>query len=98
MLFAVRFVDNPNKQEIRKQHLDAHKSWLAERKQSIHVAGSLRGEPNANPIGAFWVVEAESKADVERLIISDPFWTNGLRGSVEILHWSKAFPREKAVI
>ena len=55
-------------------------------------------EPNSNPIGAFWVVEAESKDDVEKLFMSDPFWTNGLRESVEILHWSKAFQDEQTLI
>lgn len=98
MLFVIRFVDEPNKQEVRKQHLDAHISWLAERKQSVLVAGSLREEPNTDPIGAFWVVKAQTKADVETLFISDPFWTNGLRESVEILHWSKAFPDEQTLI
>lgn len=98
MLFVVRFIDKPNKQEIRKQHLEAHISWLAERKQSVLVAGSLRTKPNTDPIGAFWVVKAESRADAEMLFMSDPFWTNGLRDSVEILHWSKAFPDEQMTI
>ena len=98
MLFVIRFIDKPNKQEVRKQHLDAHISWLAERKQSILIAGSLREEPSANPVGAVWVVEAESKVDVEKIFMSDPFWKNGLRESVEILYWSKAFPLEQTLI
>ena len=53
---------------------------------------------DSSPTGAFWVVEAESKVDVEKLFLADPFWTNGLRESVEILHWSKAFPDEQALI
>lgn len=95
MLFVIRFVDNPNMKEVREQYLDAHISWLAERRQSILIAGSLRVEPNSHPIGAFWVVEAESKVDVKKLFVSDPFWMNGLRESVEILHWSKAFEDEQ---
>ncbi len=98
MLFVIRFVDKLNRQEVREQHLDAHLSWLAERKKSILVAGSLRVDPDSNPTGAFWVVEAESKVDAEKLFLADPFWTNGLRESVEILHWSKAFPDEQALI
>ncbi len=98
MLFVVRFTDKPNTQEVRKQHLDAHLSWLADRKQSVLVAGSLRTLPDTDPIGAFWVVKAESRADAEKLFLSDPFWTNGLRESVEILHWSKAFPDEQMLI
>ena len=98
MLFVIRFVDKPNRQDVRKQYLDAHISWLAERRQSILVAGSLRAELNAHPIGAFWVVEAENKVDVENIFLSDPFWLYGLRENVEILHWSKAFEDEQTPI
>ena len=98
MLFVIRFVDKLNRQEVREQHLDAYLSWLAERRHSILVAGSLRVEPDSNPTGAFWVVEAESKVDAEKLFLADPFWTNGLRESVEISHWSKAFHDEQTLI
>lgn len=98
MLFVIRFVDKPDKQTVRIEHLDAHLTWLEERKQSILVAGSLREQPDADPIGACWVVEAESRSEVEELFWSDPFWTNGLRESVEILYWSKAFPDQQTLI
>jgi hypothetical protein len=37
-------------------------------------------------------VRAESKAEVEELFSTDPFWVNGLRKGYEILYWYKAFP------
>lgn len=98
MLFVIRFTDKPNSEMIRAQQLAAHISWLDERRQTILVAGSLRENPEARPIGAFWVVEAESKSVVEELYQSDPFWTSGLREGVEILHWSKAFPNEQTPV
>ena len=98
MLFVIRFVDKPNKNAVREHLLDAHLSWLAERRRSILVAGSVRAEPEACPIGAWWVVEAGSRSEAEGLFKSDPFWTNGLRESVEILHWSKAFPDEQTLV
>ena len=98
MLFVIRFFDKSNRKAVRERHLDAHLSWLAERRQSILIAGSLREEPDANPMGAWWVVEAGSRSEVEELFTSDPFWINGLRESVEILHWSKAFPDEQTSI
>lgn len=98
MLFVVRFTDKPDSEMIRKQHLAAHIRWLDQRRQTVLVAGSLREDPEANPIGAFWVVEAASKKAVEELYQSDPFWTGGLRERVEILHWSKAFPDEQAKV
>ena len=98
MLFVIRFVDKLKCQEVRKLHLDAHISWLAERRRSILIAGSLRVELNSDPIGALWVVEPDSKVDAEKLFMSDPFWIKGLRESVEILHWSKAFPDEQTLL
>ncbi|PQP35122.1 hypothetical protein C6A37_04205 [Desulfobacteraceae bacterium SEEP-SAG9] len=98
MLFVIRFTDKPDSQTIREQYLDAHVSWLDERRESVLVAGSLRDEPSSNPVGAFWVVEAKSKSEAAEIFKSDPFWTNGMREKVEIFHWSKAFPDEKALV
>jgi uncharacterized protein YciI len=95
MLFVIRFTDKPGRQAVREQYLDAHISWIDQRRESILVAGSLREDTNSNPIGAFWIVEAENKRDATKIFQSDPFWTNGLRQKVEIYYWSKAFPDEK---
>ena len=98
MLFVIRFTDKPDSQTIRKQYLDAHVSWLDKRRESVLVAGSLREELNSNPVGAFWVIEAKSKSEAAEIFKSDPFWINGMREKVEIYHWSKAFPEEKAQV
>lgn len=98
MLFVVRFNDKPGSQLIRDQYLDAHLTWLAEREQQILVAGSLREKTDSNPIAGLWIVEAKSRVEVENLYQSDPFWVNGLREGVEILHWSKAFPGKKVPV
>ena len=98
MLFVIRFTDKPGSQATREKYLDAHIAWLSERRDSVLVAGSLRDEPGANPVGAFWVVEAKDKSEAAEIFRSDPFWTSGMRESVEIHHWSKAFPDEKAMV
>ena len=98
MLFVIRFTDKPKSQEIREQNLKAHIAWLDERRDSILVAGSLREQPGSNPIGAFWVVEVDDKVEASEIFKSDPFWTSGMRESVEVLHWSKAFPNEQTLV
>lgn len=90
MLFAVLFTDKPDHGALRAQYLDAHIRWVAQHRQSVLVAGSLRVEPGAVPKGGLWIVEAPSKADVLELMKSDPFYTCGLRQGVKVLHWSKA--------
>ena len=98
MLFAIRFTDKADSREIRQLHLDAHLTWLDQRRQSILVAGSLRETPDSSPVGGLWVVEAESKEAARELFQTDPFWIHGMRECVEILHWSKAFPDERRLV
>jgi len=98
MRFVARFVDRPDRLEIRKQLLAAHLEWLDAHRSIVLVAGSLRPDPDAAPVGALWIVEAGSKAEIEELLEGDPFWRNGLRQSCEILLWSKAFPDREAAV
>lgn len=98
MLFVIRFTDKPDGLNIRRHHLEAHLSWLDQRRESVLAAGSLRHEQDSTPIGALWVVEADSRAEAAELFTTDPFYTNGLRERVEILHWSKAFADEKSTV
>ena len=97
MLFAVLFTDKPGQGALRAQHLQAHIDWVADHQDQVLVAGSLRHEPQDVPRGGLWVVEAASKDAVHALMQSDPFWTCGLRQSVEVLHWSKALDHKVPV-
>ena len=90
MLFAVLFTDKPGHGALRAENLEAHVRWVAEHRDCVLVAGSLRVEPGAVPKGGLWIVEAPSKPAVLDLMKSDPFYTCGLRQDVEVLHWSKA--------
>lgn len=98
MLFMVRFTDQLDRLDIRQAHISAHMAWLGEHADSIRIGGPLRETPDASPVGAMWLVEAASRAEMDALIASDPFWVNGLRASVEILEWRKAVPSGPAVI
>lgn len=98
MLFVVRLNDRPDALPTRQQYFDAHLEWLKKNQDTILVAGSVRREPDAEPVGGCWIVEAPDKTAVKDLLTSDPFWTHGVRGKAEILHWSKAFPERRAQI
>ena len=90
MLFAVIFEDRPGQAALRAEHLQAHIDWVAAHADTVRVAGSLRAEQDHTPQGGLWIVEAESKEQVHRLMQTDPFWLCGLRAGVQVLHWSKA--------
>ena len=48
--------------------------------------------------GGLWVVEAPSKEAVLALLVTDPYFTCGLRQSHEVLHWRKAFPSRQVAV
>jgi len=98
MLFAVIFIDKPGHGHVRAANLQAHIEWLERNKEVIPIGGSLRHDPEAVPKGGLWVAEAGSKAQLEDLLRTDPFFIAGLRLSYEILHWSKANAGRKALI
>jgi uncharacterized protein YciI len=95
VLFAVIFTDKPEQGELRAKFLSDHIEWLEVNKDVIPVGGSLRVEQGLVPKGGLWIAQAESKAQLDELLKTDPFYTNGLRQSYEILYWSKANDERK---
>lgn len=98
MLFAVRFHDKQGMVECRKENLARHIEWLDEHRNTILIGGSLRESPEQTAIGGLWIVDANSRDAIMTLIQTDPFWQMGLRESVEILHWSKAFENRRVLV
>lgn len=98
MLYVVRFKDRPDRLETRKQFLAAHIAWLDQHKDMILVAGSLRPDHGADAVGGLWVVDAPDRETIKTLLLTDPFWVQGLRETCEIMYWSKAFPDRKVPI
>jgi uncharacterized protein len=98
MLFAIIFTDKLGHGELRAAHLQAHIDWLEQNKEVVPIGGSLRHETGETPIGGLWIAEADTKAQLDDLIRTDPFFVAGLRESYQILHWSKANAQRKALI
>ena len=91
MRFVIRLYDNTDKIMVRSRYMQSHLEYLADNAEEIVVAGSLRENPDSNPIGALWIIESETKTRAVELVESDPFFVNGLRENYEIFHWAKAF-------
>lgn len=97
-LFLVRFTDHPERLDVRTAHLSAHLDWLRANAGHVLLGGVLRPAADAPPAGSAWLVRADSREAVDRLIASDPFWVHGLRKTVDILVWSKALPDVTAIV
>ena len=98
MLYAVRFFDKPDCQDIRAAHMDAHLTWLDDNSDVVLIGGSLRNAPGEPPVGGMWLVDATDRDAIEALLRTDPFWIHGLRAGYEIFFWRKAFPDRKVLI
>ena len=98
MLYIVQFEDKPDSGELRTKLLQDHFDFLDKMKEQVLVAGSLREVPSDKPLGGLWIVEAEDEAGVREVFKDDPFWTNGLRASVRINRWHKAFQDRKTLV
>jgi len=92
MLMVGYFRDDPNAVSVRDEHLEAHLAYLDEHADRIIAAGALRDHPDASPVGAIWIIDAPDRESAEELCKADPFWTHGLRHSISVFHWSRAFP------
>ena len=95
MLFIVQFedvyADQPDRLPERAQHMPQHLAFLARHGEQVIAAGALRPQPDAAPTGGVWLVQTESMAKAEALLQQDPFWIAGLRKSVRVSYWAKAF-------
>ena len=90
MRWAAFFTDRADGGDIRAAHTEAHQAYLRQYKGQIVLAGALRPEPGGTPKGGLWIFEAETKAEVEKIIAEDAFQVQGLRASTEIFAWGTA--------
>jgi hypothetical protein len=95
VLFVVQFedvyIDHPERLPERAQHMPEHLAFLAQNDERVIAAGALRPSADGMPLGGIWIVNAEDKAAVEDFYKRDPFWKAGLRKSVRVSYWAKAF-------
>jgi uncharacterized protein len=98
MLFIARFHDKPGIAERRAELLEKHFAWLDANRDRVLLAGSVREDVGGESLGGLWIIEADSKADVEAVFRDDPFYANGLRSKVEIFHYVKANPDRQVTL
>lgn len=96
--WVVIFEDTPEMLNIRaQQHLrDAHVAYVKDHAELL-IGGGLKPDPTADFCGAMWVVEADHKSDVEKLIANDPFYEPAHR-THEVFTWGKILEDRNAVL
>ena len=91
MRWAALFTDKTEgAAEIRAEHTADHQAYLRKYKGKIVLAGAMRAQEGGSPVGGLWIFEAETKAEVEKIIAEDPFQVHGLRATTTINVWGTA--------
>jgi len=76
MLFVIHALDKPGALEARLANYEAHKAFLSDTgAYGLHIvmSGPLTADDGTTMIGSLFLVEAESRAAVERFNSADPF-------------------------
>jgi uncharacterized protein YciI len=92
LIFTFICKDKPEALDVRMSNRPAHVDYLnglnAEGK--LKFAGPFLGE-DGKPTGSLVAVEADDRAEAERIAEGDPYARAGLFESVEISPWSWTF-------
>ena len=98
MRWVVIFKDTPEMLDVRaqKELRDAHVAY-AKSHPELLIGGGLKPDKDAPFCGALWVVEVETKAEVEQLILDDPFYFPENR-VFEIFTWGKLLEDQSAIL
>jgi len=78
--WTVTFQDTSEMIKIRadKARRDAHIAYVRGR-PGLQIGGTLALCPQQDFPGAIWTVEAETRAEVEKLVVKDPYYIPSLR-------------------
>lgn len=87
--WAVVFKDTDDMLAVRADQTrrDAHVAYAKAHPQLL-IGGGLKPDPDAAFCGALWIVEAATRAEVETLVLEDPFYEASAR-MFEIFTWGK---------
>ncbi len=96
--WVVIFTDSPEMLEVRakKDLRDAHVAYAKDHPVLL-IGGGLKPAPGEDFCGALWVVEANSRTEIEELVQNDPFYVPEYR-TFEIFTWGKILEDRAAIL
>lgn len=96
--WVVLFKDTEDMLDVRARTelRDAHVAY-AKAHPELVIGGGLKPDPTQPFCGALWVVEVDTRAQVEALIAGDPFYFPEFR-EYEIFTWGKLLEDQVAVL
>jgi uncharacterized protein len=92
MLYVIHALDKNGEMPARAKHYRDHRVHL-DRAEDYNVdvitAGSLIADDGETPCGSIFVIDAGSRAALDRFVQSDPYHVNGVWERVDIHGYAK---------
>jgi uncharacterized protein YciI len=89
MWYVIMAFDGSTGAVKREEYYSSHRAHVSKSdvyRVVVFLSGPLVGDDGLSPIGSLFIVEAESRSDVEKFNSQDPFTINGI--------WSKSIVLE----
>lgn len=88
--FMFTCLDGPKTAPLRAKHLFGHLDHIESHNEHYRVAGPMRGGPDGEIIGSFFLVKAESEAAAWELMRGDPYISSEMYETIEVCHFAPA--------
>ena len=89
MHYVIHCLDREGALERRLAHYEAHRSYLSSPSIKIVISGPLLADDEETMIGSMFLVEADSRAEVEEFHRNDPFHAADIWAQVSIRPFNK---------
>jgi uncharacterized protein len=95
MLFALICTDKPGSSSLRQSQRPAHLKFLAELGPGLKAAGAFTDDAGAST-GSLVIVEAQTRAEAQKISAADPYAQAGLFAHVDIRPWNWSIKNPEA--
>ena len=92
MLFVVHAIDKKDMMPTRAKYYRAHRIHLDQsdlHQVDVATAGTLVADDGETPCGSLFVIDAKDRAAVDAFTRSDPYFVNGVWGTIQIHVYNK---------
>ena len=84
MHWIVYCIDKPGTLALRKSNTPKHRAYLETRPIELVTSGPLMDDAGETKIGSFFLVEAQTRDEVEAFNRNDPLFAIGVWGEIRI--------------
>lgn len=84
MLYALHMIDKPGVLEKRMDVMPAHREFLEKAPIEVVMSGPLLAEDGETIVGSLYLVEVESRGDIDSFLDEDPLANAGVWEKVDI--------------